>query len=541
MKNSFLILALLLLSFTISSQVVDSEFQNPNKFQDNYKPADMKNPNFNYEIFSICKNSKSKNLKQTSSKTVKQAMDSSYIYYEGSTSPESSSVFLYDENNNNTETHYYYADDVSMELEIGDKNTLVFNEQNLVSTNTSYNWDDITGWKEDVKYEYEYDANWNMTIQTAYDWLEEWIPMYKYENTYNENNEQILYIYYIWDSETEEWIFSSKEEYGYNEQGLFIFYTSAYYDVDNSIWINSYKYEYTYNENNLMETRTVFGWNSVTEEWIPDQREEFSYDANNNHILTISGYWDNILEDFDTSYKYEFEYDECNQNILSVFYQWSEYKASWIAISKYEYTYNGHGDMLTSKYFNWDDDLSNWQIDSQDEYTYDEFWNEVLYIYSYWDYDLSYMVLSHKTIKEYNSIYPYSDLIIAYEYLNDFEAYSYMLLNAVNYNWNIENSEWVESSKFEFFYSEQNVNAINNLPDDFLQIYPNPANDIINIDLNNLSENMIFELFDIQGRKVLSAYLDNNKEISVKHLNSGVFFYKIADNSVILNGKLIIE
>ena len=59
---------------------------------------------------------------------------------------------------------------------------------------------------------------------------------------------------------------------------------------------------------------------------------------------------------------------------------------------------------------------------------------------------------------------------------------------------------------------------------DEIKIYPNPAQDIIIIDLDN--ELALVEIYSLQGQKILTS---NKKEINVSNLNSGIYLVKIKD------------
>lgn len=59
-------------------------------------------------------------------------------------------------------------------------------------------------------------------------------------------------------------------------------------------------------------------------------------------------------------------------------------------------------------------------------------------------------------------------------------------------------------------------------------VYPNPAADVLNIESVNTAIDS-YEIFDIQGRKVISQKVNgvNNTVVSLQSLNSGVYFVKI--------------
>jgi hypothetical protein len=57
-------------------------------------------------------------------------------------------------------------------------------------------------------------------------------------------------------------------------------------------------------------------------------------------------------------------------------------------------------------------------------------------------------------------------------------------------------------------------------------IYPNPATDKINIQLNDLT-NVNAELIDITGKVVLTTLLNNNAEINVNEIARGIYTLRL--------------
>ncbi len=72
-----------------------------------------------------------------------------------------------------------------------------------------------------------------------------------------------------------------------------------------------------------------------------------------------------------------------------------------------------------------------------------------------------------------------------------------------------------------------------------LNIYPNPFKDEINIELVS-SSNIQFELFSMQGDRILIQSIENQGQIKMKQLSPGMYLYKAIDDSgKIQRGKLI--
>ena len=80
----------------------------------------------------------------------------------------------------------------------------------------------------------------------------------------------------------------------------------------------------------------------------------------------------------------------------------------------------------------------------------------------------------------------------------------------------------------------------------FLTVYPNPSSDIINLKTNIINNNIIIEVFNIVGQRVLTKKTDmtisNDLKLDISNINNGVYFIKInnQDNqNLLLQGRFI--
>lgn len=74
-------------------------------------------------------------------------------------------------------------------------------------------------------------------------------------------------------------------------------------------------------------------------------------------------------------------------------------------------------------------------------------------------------------------------------------------------------------------------------------VYPNPAKEILNIDIQNTTNNTSIVVFDIVGKKVAEKNLANgNNKLNIESLKSGVYFYSlIRDENILETKKLIVR
>jgi hypothetical protein len=160
-----------------------------------------------------------------------------------------------------------------------------------------------------------------------------------------------------------------------------------------------------------------------------------------------------------------------------------------------------------------------------------------------WDETTSQWVAYWKYDYTYDNSYSFSDLILPHLYTIDAVSmyFNHMLIDYLNYDWDETTSDWVINDKGTFYYSEQDITSIFEINGAELKVYPNPADDFIVFDLDNNLHAAIVEIFDFQGRKVLEEKLSTKKEISISHLNSGVYFYRLGQNEKSYTGKFIVK
>jgi hypothetical protein len=96
---------------------------------------------------------------------------------------------------------------------------------------------------------------------------------------------------------------------------------------------------------------------------------------------------------------------------------------------------------------------------------------------------------------------------------------------------------------FSYIRATAPSNAIDetSVQSDQIVCYPNPATDHIRIQSKSDLNQATFELFDVNGRKILSEYLDEKATVAVQHVSSGLYIYKLSIDNSTFNGKILIE
>jgi Secretion system C-terminal sorting domain len=68
-----------------------------------------------------------------------------------------------------------------------------------------------------------------------------------------------------------------------------------------------------------------------------------------------------------------------------------------------------------------------------------------------------------------------------------------------------------------------------------VRVYPNPANDILNIEIPQNALSLYYKIYDVLGRETQSGILES--QISLKNLNNGIYYIAIYENNRLLGSQ----
>jgi hypothetical protein len=88
----------------------------------------------------------------------------------------------------------------------------------------------------------------------------------------------------------------------------------------------------------------------------------------------------------------------------------------------------------------------------------------------------------------------------------------------------VTNSEG-QSDGWEVMYETSVLGSDDVLSSAFVNVYPNPANDVLNI--SGVLDSFEYQIVDLSGKVIISGSSNNNSRIDVSQLSSGVYFAKI--------------
>jgi len=231
-------------------------------------------------------------------------------------------------------------------------------------------------------------------------------------------------------------------------------------------------------------------WNDTGNQWLNSSKYEYIKNEDGKNTRFIRYKWDSNVNQWMASYNYEYTFDDKGNEIQSLIYNRDTTLSQWLIAAKHEYSWDADGNKIQDLSFDWDTITSQWINREKYDYAYDIYGNRILYIM---------------------------------------------------YRWNKDVSDWSYFDRGFNYYSSRNITEIQGKELTSIRVWPNPADDYIRVDLNPMSGNATFELYDMQGRKLLSQGADINNRISTSRLTSGVYLYRISINTHIFAGKISIR
>lgn len=490
--------------------------------------------------------------------------------------------FAYDKNGNKLKEIHYQTNASTGEWYGVDKYENSYDLAGNETGSSSYSWDSIRkDWTGNSKYTAEFNSNKDQTLKCDFEWdttANNWIGKTKIETSYFASQKELSRIVYKWNKTNSEWGIRSKTDFSYNEDSLQTVVLSSEFDDSTQQMVNTWKEEMAYDSAGNVSSFMSYAWK---EEWQIQQSTEYAYDSKGNEILYINSKWNNATQQMVYNTKEVAEFDENNERTFYANFYWVSDSSEWICSYKSEtsrnkdtgiktivaYEQNEIDSLVaTGKYEIKSDSLNRmtmvamYAVDSigtfypmlKEEVDYDEYGNA----------SLTTLYIIDETTGEFVLLYKVSSVFSGYEEELSTIAYLRDEINGelniemkreiiwqkplekiiVDYRRNSETNELELNLRNTYYYSNGNSlpDAASNFEETKITTYPNPASTIVNFRLNDNSPAQI-EMFNLQGKKVISRKLSGEKQLSVSHLNKGVYIYNIIQNNKNYKGKMIVE
>lgn len=340
-------------------------------------------------------------------------------------------------------------------------------------------------------------------------------PLYKFSSyrssdqyehggySYNDQNQLICV-------ETIEWgEYEVRDSLSYNDRGDLIRIDG--WQLFGSNYRNVYYVEFTYDENHNQLSRT--NYNNVSGSWELGGVYNYTYENGNRtlSLLTMAGsIWQRI----------EYTYDNNNNLKEEVWYSKSFFDDDTLDPSnRYVYAYNENGSLRCVTGYIWNN--SDWDYDGKTEYDYDGNGNCT----EYRDFDDFDRISVRK-------VFHFDERLMAdvLRYPDSEQA------RPVDFTWKNHNIAYLENyyaldvegdlqyiCDYIYTYIDINETALPETRANSLNLYPNPATDMIYFNVDSS-----IEIFDMQGHLVLTA---DGGHANVQSLTPGSYIVRSSDGS----------
>lgn len=409
-------------------------------------------------------------------------------------------------------------------------------------TYESYNNAD-SSWFGESRSEYFYDNRGNSTSALYYSWngnTGSWKLESRDHVTFNDLGKWTLSVEDSWVDSTGEWLPYYMGTAEYNENGRIGTSYSYKWDTTNNLWINNSKGERSYNASGQMVLVEFFDWDLVTNAWIPSDKDEYVFDAEGNEIQTIYSGWDKTSGQYVYVDKYETTFDTKGNPLSLIYSQWDEQAETWLPLFKEDEEYDN--DRIAGWfYYTWDVSTTSWVPQERGENQFDSFGNRIESLGYFYDNVTAQWVNNFKRTYTFNTSYLLNELYMPYwMWTSSFEVNEFT--GSVLSRWVDSLSAWVPASRSIYEYSDINGSGIQEEPQPSLRIYPNPATDRILIESDQSLESACFELYDAQGRKILSRVLSGNANtVPTSTLAKGSYYFRIVKGQNCQAGQVMIR
>jgi hypothetical protein len=446
-------------------------------------------------------------------------------------------------------------------------------KQSLDTVNINY-WDSNSEIWEYSNYCYTYDSLGRtilyLTTYMDYD-NNTFQGEERYEYKFNPDGSMAEYLYLQWDEDSADWENDAKDVYYYTSSGNQAGYVSYNWDRNSEQWNPDDSIYNDYNVEGLISEYQ--GFERKSDQWIIRYYSSYSYEAHGWLNESVHRMWYEDDQEWKNNTKWVYSYNGQGELLSKTRYDQEVYEGAWVEESRLEMIYDSEGKLSTTNSSLWETDQwvlyrtdtmtynpSNMLVEDRGyyldegnmrpnfiyEYSYDENENLTEYIQYSWDRNLLDIQPYAKSTYTYDLNYSMSDLLLpSVEDLdwdtNHFpQLFSNMPLGIHIYHW--ENDSWEDYMTRDYVYSEMNVHVVGSEQEDMAMLaslYPNPVNDLLQVDLPEGTSSAMISLYEITGRQVMRRHLEAGQSLSLSYLPPGIYLYNLSVDGKIQSGKLV--
>ncbi len=276
---------------------------------------------------------------------------------------------------------------------------------------------------------------------------------------FNTHGQPVKSWFKIWDEVQNDFVGGKLSEYFYDDQQRVHLIYNKQFDTISQNWLR-YNYElYRYNQYHLDSIQEFFSWNGASNNWNDSLRISYSYDDKQNLKTRLHELW--LGDSWANSQKWTYEY---SSGLLQKEnkYQWNVGTTTWENKDYSEYQYTANALLQRRTNYLWDG--SGWLNKTRKTYTYNNQQELTLILNEFWSF--GYEQWTNLSQHNYD-----------YDNNNNREVFTFRY-------WDEDNNRWKNSYQEKNFWSYFEAHGLNDPSPFSFSVYPNPASNLVKIDLD---------------------------------------------------------
>jgi len=373
----------------------------------------------------------------------------------------------------------------------------------------NWNWDTLSNnWNthaDSKQIYFTYDANYNQTGYVTQNWNGTlWVNAYQYSYIYNTNNSITVNLTQTW---------------------------------KDSVWENANQYINTYDSMNNIDSILYQVWNDTTMSWVNSSLATLAYDTNNNNTeylyqFWVDTAWINSLYNINT-------FDAYHQITYSLGQIWMG--GAWMGVQSDTYYYNSNHKLSSELTETWYG--GSLQPSYYSTYSYDANNNLTEILYQSYHYTWAYQ--NNYTYDQNNNLIHELDLDLSKGINDDEYSYTYDMFNLRQsythrrYN-NIGTAVQSGDSTYYYYHTYLGVNEIK---DESIIVYPNPATNQLSIHNLSAPKNGLvsISIINILGEVLLQETVRSSEiiNVNINNLSRGTYFLQMQTEHSAMTNKFV--
>lgn len=377
--------------------------------------------------------------------------------------------------------------------------------------------------EEREKVVFVYDQNGHLDEQilsTKWIVMGEWIPFVKIEYDFSPEGLLLEEIHYWWDSDLNVWALEYRDEYTYLPDGDLGEYIGYYWNDFTLAWERETRTTYTYLSDHRIDQTIDQQWNSGTQMWETNVRSTYHYDMADRLEEIIQDWYQPLDDDWLPFNREEYLFDTGDLPVEISNFSWDGLNEIWQPQSRINYSYNAKGELIIETSYYYESIDMAWIPEYQEASDYDEFGNQISTTFKTWDFSLDAFIPGNRRNFNYDTNTPIEDIQLPYTIVDLF-SYNHKMLRISLYSYN--NGMWEEDFFGDFYYSPVTTSIDTEFESD-VQVYPNPASDLLILQIPASRTGGEVTLMHASGLTMLHQTISGEQTlIPINHIPAGMY------------------